>query len=728
VENTLIFINKIINFLKMKKLNGFVLYFILIIYLLNCSNAEKNFNKLENFNENEAKTNTEIETNKKSENFLTNQLFMKMCGNKEGRINLISFNSQKKLIANPVYMIFDSKNFNFFNINKKSLIIHFKTFDLKSVNKIPIVKPLPEKETKNCFELLFENTRSDDEESTIKMKMIPITLCATDVDKKLSFLKEIVNTKQCQLNKFDKLTKGIDRTKVFKNLNVVQKLLKERKKNMEKLKVSDNFSCCAKNATKIDNINEAKKDQIDPKKELLIKKLMALKIEVFNRFKKDMIFSAQRRLYETNKLKTFMKELRKKSSKDLENKFKNFIKQEKEKRLKESVEMLNSLKKIGNNNNKKGLYKMCQLSNSPNSNNGDYKDKKKNVCIMIHGFDKPKDLNQCINNDENFCMSCCSKFAENEQKRKTCERDCLEHTKKAKAEIDLFNSLRNQKKQKTKSSKGKKKKSRGSLVDDLLNNYYKNKKNKRKGKGKRRGRGSELDEIDKLIRNSRKKKTVKKVKNKKTNLLVDDLLNSYNKNKNNKDIYYINKKKKITDNSNRDKIINDLLNRAKSKKQIDDKNKNKIKDKKNTDKIINDLLNREKSKKDIDHKNKNKIKDKKNTDKIINDLLNSSKRKKKIRSKPKKKNYMDILKSLRLNQNKGKFDADRARKKSKEKQKKDYEKIIKDLENLNQRKKKKKKGNLFSIINFLKINNLKEVEIFLTIYYPIFTPKNIKQV
>ena len=208
----------------MKKWNGIILYFIIIIHLLQCSNATANFDKLE----------SEIE----SENFLTNKLLIQLCGFKEGRLNLIAYDAKKKIIANPIFLNFDSQNFNLYNKDKKSIIKSFKTQDLLRLNKIPLVRPVPKDHRKNCFELIFKNS---DKKTSVKIKQIPITLCASNQDQKFGFLKDIANKKQCSLNRYDKLVKGIDREKLYKNCNTIEKLIKKKNKNSKKMKTPDNF-------------------------------------------------------------------------------------------------------------------------------------------------------------------------------------------------------------------------------------------------------------------------------------------------------------------------------------------------------------------------------------------------------------------------------------------------------------------------------------------------------
>jgi hypothetical protein len=227
----------------MKKWNGIILYFIIVIHLLQCSNAETKFDKLE----------SEIES--ESENFLKNKLVVQMCGGfKEGRLNLISIDSKKKVIANPIFVNFNSDSFNMYNIDKKSLIKSFKTNDLRKINKKPVYRPVSKDQEKNCFEIVFKNNsfivKQGKNQPKNKSKLVPITLCASNEDQKLNFLKSIVNKKQCQLNELAKSQKNIDRQKKYKNKLVIQKALNEKKKNAEKLKVPDNFVAQKKNPQK----------------------------------------------------------------------------------------------------------------------------------------------------------------------------------------------------------------------------------------------------------------------------------------------------------------------------------------------------------------------------------------------------------------------------------------------------------------------------------------------
>ncbi len=732
----------------MKKWNGIVLYFLIIIHICYCSIALKNFNVLE--------TNTELE----SKNFFTNEFLSKLCSSrKEGRISLISFDSNKKLMANPIYIYLDSENYNLYNLNKKSIITTFKTKDLESINKIPVFRKVPKIQNKNCFELLFLNEKNKNPD--IRLRYIPITLCASSEDEKLDYLKKIVDSKQCELNIRDKKIEGIDRTKVYKNINVVQKLVKERNKRLEKLIDPYNLNLKT-NATDLENMRRLRQKLLDEKKRqkgddediylkrilkflknlkflninlfdprdpnylnyikkirksrynlkkvILMERIMTLRVAVLTKFIQDKIKSKKKVVEkdfdddkdkdsdkdkdkdkekdkDKKKLKDifndverlnfikFILRVSKRKAENLDKYYINLVDDEKDRALQENLKLIDSLKKI--EQAKKGVYKMCLLTNTPESKIGDYLKKKKDVCVIIYGFDNPNKVNECMNNDQEFCKDCCRRFAKNE-KITTCLQSCKEYIKRAKSEYEFLNSLKLPSKEEFDKKRDAEKKKKNNLVNNLLKTFNENEKNKIKDKNKKKPkRDPGQEEIDKLINESEeeKRRKAKKTSKKKKKNVADDLLNIY---KENRDLQRQREKKqrdKRNSQLKKTNLIDDLFNRIKPKK--------KTKPKKKPVDTLKDLL--EKIDKDDDENEKAKrarAKAKSDSDKM--------------------KNRNDIINSMLNIYNQSEMDkTERQRKLDEENLKKRRNKIIEDLEkdesdskSDSKKEKKSKKSNL----------------------------------
>merc|ERR1712032_471899 len=112
---------------------------------------------------------------------------------------------------------------------------------------------------------------------------------------------------------------------------------------------------------------------------------------------------------------------------------------------------------MGDRTNKKGVHKMCLLKNTPGSRKGNYKNKKRSVCISIHGLNDPEKLKKCMKKDLNFCFGCCGKFAKN-GKNGVCEKDCKAKIIRAKAEVKILKAVKKSKKKPVKQEKKKKEK------------------------------------------------------------------------------------------------------------------------------------------------------------------------------------------------------------------------------------------------------------------------------
>jgi hypothetical protein len=694
---------------------------------------------------NKLEANNEI----KSNYLFANEVLAKLCSSKkEGRINLISYNSDKNLVAIPIYISLDTINYFIYSADKKSLMMTFKTKELHSINKTPVFRIIPKNQEKNCFELLFKYKQNIENEE--RLANIPITLCASNADEKFDYLREIVDSKQCQLNKRDFQSLGIDRTKVYKNINVVQNLVKEHQKGIIDMNDPNNFNKKINNSdleylrklkqknkrrkkgdgsdddenernskrlldylknlkylnrnifnpndpNYINFLNKLKKNSLSSRKLFMIKNLISLRIAIFTRFHFDELSAANKNKEtdldnDKNKnknkntindidSKNFMKfllNIAKRSIKDMEKNLNDMIDEEKERKLRENLKLLDSLNKI--EQTKKGNFKMCLLTNSPGSKYSNYLEKKKTLCMIIHGFDNANRFKDCMGNDKEFCKGCCGKFAKKE-KLESCLRDCKDYLRRAKAESDFLNSIGKPNREELDENDKMRKKKNDDIISNLFKKINEDDKNKIKGKKKpRRNRG--LDELNKLIdeSNEKKRRKAKKTPKRRKNNITDNLLNLFNANRELKK-QREERNKKRNSGLKKNNLIDDLLNRNKPKKRTKPKRKpfDTVSGILKLLKEEEDENERAKAKARARAKAKSDSKGKKKKDNLISDLLSDYEKSERDRIERQRKLDEDLSKK-RIN------------------------KIIDDLENNKSNKGKKKKStksNLFLIFFYL---------------------------
>jgi len=599
----------------MTKMNGILISFILIVNLIYCSNS------ITSFFTNKFETDTDSES------------AFKLCGVFEGRLNLVVYNKDKKLVSSSLRVNFDSDNFSFFNQEKKTLIQNFKMEDLQKINKIPLIRPVNLDSNTNCFELIFKNSNK----KAINLNLIPITLCSGNIDEKLNFLKQIVNKKQCQLNRIYRQKNGTDRNKVLENYDIINKLLDERKKKLLDLRnnylnKNETGTCCIKETDTQENQLTLDKDLLKLKKiknemqkeygkdgynkyknnsydefitkrkeiskedyhrNLLLDKILDIKKELDSKLGKNVYFrDDEKEIAKRNRaLEEFMKNLFSKNLKDLLNEYKNLIEKEKQKALKSNEDLLNYLKKI--EQMPKGNFKMCIPKNTSNMN---YKNQIKNTCISIYGIDKIDKVHKCINDKNKFCKLCCDKYANlSENKLNQCQQGCKKSINKAELDSVLDNSLDNlsnklnqskiqSKENNEKRNEIKKDNENKSLINGLLN-AYKKKINEKKSQYDSKNNKEknlqdvllkQLDDIDKLKSDREKQKSFKKK--------------------------FITENLKFNNKSNSDSELDKLLEEERRKKKRLDKNKKQKDDqKKNQDSnlLLKELMNEYKNRKNL---------------------------------------------------------------------------------------------------------------------------------
>jgi len=461
----------------MKNWNFLIILFIYTIHTIYCTNALA-----------EEKTNSDkmLFSSEKTEN--TNKDFMSFnlaCKGYETNIFLITKdkNSENpnKYIFNKFNFEFDSEHITFTKkINGKVIIKRFKMEDLQKINKIPLSRKAESKDIEaKCFELVLNSIPSKSEQENT-LEVITITLCAEDLVAKKKSITEILKSKQCQLNSSFKRNEKllIDQSKINQLLKNKESTEKDKVKNLN-YDNTEGSNCCPKTSAenkakdmelkktlkeikstivnseiqKQKNIRIMKNElskQIEAtnnilKKDELIKKIIQKREE--SKQKIDQTLRENKRKAEEVKLlrnvSSILEHFQKKNIQKIKNAYDNIIKNEKNKKILQNMNMLNLIKNITHITAKskpKADYHICVLKDK----DLDYKNLKNafekyfnKVCDQISNKNKTINLSEC-RKKSSFCKTCCGSFykvSENNKKFAICNIQCENSIKEKAFEI-----------------------------------------------------------------------------------------------------------------------------------------------------------------------------------------------------------------------------------------------------------------------------------------------------